>query len=44
MDVHDDGAVVGGGLAESLFHAGDVVPVEGADITHAQGLEKPAAL
>ena len=39
-DVHDDRPVVGGGLAESLFHAGDVVPVEGPDVANAQGLEK----
>src|ERR1019366_9835091 len=39
-DMYDDRAVEGGGLAESLFHAGDVVAVERTDVTHAQRLEE----
>ncbi len=40
QDVDDNGPVVRGGLTEGLFHAGDVVPVERANVAHTERLEK----
>jgi hypothetical protein len=39
-DMDDDRAIERGGLAKSLFHSGNIVAVEGADITHTQSLEE----
>ena len=39
-DMHDNGAVEGGRLAESLFHTGDIMTVERTDVAHAQRLEE----
>ncbi len=39
-DVDHDRPVVGCGLAKSLFHAGNIVPVERPYIADAEGLEK----
>jgi hypothetical protein len=38
--MHDDWAIERGGLAKSLFHSGNIVAVEGADITYTQSLEE----
>ena len=40
----DDRPVERGGLAESLFHTGDIVAVEGTDVAHAQRLEERRGL
>ena len=39
-DVDDDGAVELGRLAQDVFHLGDVVSVDGAHVTDAEGLEE----
>jgi len=38
--VHDDGAVPLGRVREGLLHVVDVVPVDGAGVAHAEGLEE----
>ena len=40
-DVDDDGAVPFGGVRERLFHAGDVVAVDGAGVADSERLEEP---
>jgi hypothetical protein len=40
QDMDDDGAVPLGGVGEGLFHQFDVMPVDGAGVPDAEGLEE----